>query len=162
MTSEQLKHKSVFRYNVSFYYQSTIIYFIVFVLYVIVRGEIVDNSYTLVIKDPILYLLAIIVVISILTLLLNLYKKRHIEISQNGIVFINRFKRKEIPLDKIESVKLTKERRAAQSKAFQLIILKLKSRKRRLLIRPTDYENFDELVKRFLELKKLIEAHEIR
>ncbi len=162
MTSEQLKHKSVFRYNVSFYYQSTIIYFIVFVLYVIVRGEIVDNSYTLVIKDPILYLLAIIVVISILTLLLNLYKKRHIEISQNGIVFINRFKRKEIPLDKIESVKLTKERRAAQSKAFQLIILKLKSRKRRLLIRPTDYENFDELIKRFLELKTRIEAHEIR
>ena len=158
MTSEQLKHKSIFRYNMSFYYQSTIIYFIVFALYLIIRGEIVDNSYTLVIKDPILYILAIIVVVSILTLLINLYKRRHIEIDQNGIVFVTRFKRKEISSDKIEFVKLTKARRAAHSGAFQLIILKLKSRKRRLLIRPTDYENFDELLKRFQDLKSRIET----
>jgi hypothetical protein len=162
MTSEQLKHKSIFRYNMSFYYQSTIIYFIVFALYLIIRGEIVDNSYTLVIKDPILYLLAIIVVVSILTLLLNFYKNRHIEISQNGIVFLSRSKRKELPSNKIESIRLTKQRRVAQSKAFQLIILKVKSRKRRLLIRPTDYENFDELIKRFQELKNLIEANEVQ
>lgn len=158
MTSEQLKHKSTFRYNMSFYYQSTIMYFVVFALYLIIRGEIVDNSYTLVIKDPILYFLAIIVVISILTLLINLYKRRHIEIDQNGIVFVTRFKRKEISADKIESVKLSKTRRAANSGVFQLIILKLKSRKRRLLIRPTDYENFDELLKRFHDLKSRIET----
>lgn len=158
MTSEQLKHKSSFRYNMSFYYQSTIIYFIVFSLYLIIRGEVVDNSYTLVIKDPVLYFLAIIVVISILALLFNLFKKRHIEIDQNGIVFINRFKRREIPVEKIESIRLTRERRTVQTKAFKLIILKIKSRKRRLLVRPTDYENFDELIKRFQELKTRIES----
>jgi hypothetical protein len=112
----------------------------------------------LVIKDPILYFLAIIVIISILSLLLNLYKKRHIEIDQDSIAFIDRFKRKELPIEKIESIRLTKERRVVQPKAFQLIILKLKSKKRRLLIRPTDYENFDELIKRFQELKILIDG----
>lgn len=158
MTSEELKHKSIFKYNTSFFYQSTIIYFVVFVLYLIIRGEIVDNSYTLVIKDPILYFLAIIVVISIFSLLLNLYKRRYIEIDQSGIAFVNRFKRKEISSDKIESIRVTNKRRHSQSKGFQLIILKLRTRKRRLLIRPTDYENYDELIKRFMELKSRMES----
>ncbi|MBS4033914.1 MAG: hypothetical protein KGZ85_05580 [Ignavibacterium sp.] len=158
MTSEQLKHKSIFKYNTSFYYQSTIIYFVVFSLYLIIRGEIVDNSYTLVIKDPILYFLAIIVVISIFALILNLYKRRYIEIDQNGITFVNRFKRKEISSDKIGSIRVTNKRNPSQSKGFQLIILKLKTRKRRLLIRPTDYENYDELLKRIQELKLKIES----
>lgn len=157
MTGEQLKNKSTFRYNMSFFYQSTIIYFVVFALYLLIRGEIVDNSYTLVIKDPILYFLAIIVVVSILALLLNLYRRRHIEIDEKGISFVNRYKRRELPVDKIEAIRFTKQRRASQSKAFQLIILKLKSRKRRIIIRPTDYENFDELIKRFNELKILVE-----
>ncbi len=161
MTDEQLKNRSIFRYNMSFFYQSTIIYFVVFALYLIIRGEIVDNSYTLVIKDPVLYFLALIVVISILALLLNLYRKRHIEISEDGISFINRFKVREIPIDKIESIRFTKQRRASQPKAFQLIILKLKSRKRRVIIRPTDYENYDELIKRFHELKSLLKKDDI-
>lgn len=157
MTSEQLKHKSTFRYNMSFYYQSTIMYFVVFALYLIIRGEFVDNSYTLVVKDPIIYFLAIIVVISIFALLINLFKKRHIEIDQNGIAYISRFNKREIPVDKIEKIRFTKERREVHTKAFQLIILKLKLRRRRLLIRPTDYENHDELIKRFMELKTFIE-----
>jgi len=157
MTGEQLKNKSTFRYNMSFFYQSTIIYFVVFALYLLIRGEIVDNSYTLVIKDPILYFLAIIVVVSILALLLNLYRRRHIEIDEKGISFVNRYKRRELPVDKIEAIRFTKQRRASQSKAFQLIILKLKFRKRRIIIRPTDYENFEELIKRFHELKILVE-----
>lgn len=141
----------------SFYYQSTIIYFVVFALYLIIRGEFVDNSYTLVIKDPVIYFLAIIVIISIFALLLNLFRNRHIEIDLRGITYTNRFKRREIPVERIESIRFTKERRAVNSKAFQMIILKLKSRKRRLLIRPTDYENFDELIKRFRELKTQVE-----
>lgn len=158
MTSEQLKHKSTFRYNVSFYYQSTIIYFIVFALYLIIRGEFIDNSYTVAVKDPILYFLAIVVIISVLALLYNIFKKRFIEIDQNGVVFVNRFKRKEIPFDKIESIRLTKERRTVQTKALQLVLIKLKSRKRRIIVRPTDYENFDELTKRFQDLKSKIES----
>lgn len=158
MTSEQLKYKSTFRYNMSFYYQSTIIYFVVFGLYLLIRGEIVDNSYTLVIKDPIIYLLALIVIISLLTLLFNIYKKRHIEISSDGIVFVSRVRRKEIPAEKIESIRFTKKRKPVQPKSFRLIVIKLKNRKRRILIRPTDYENFDELINRFKDLKQVMDS----
>ena len=61
-----MNDKTNFKYNMSFYYQSTIIYFIVFVIYVIIRGQFVDDSYTLVTKDPIIYVLGIIVLISMI------------------------------------------------------------------------------------------------
>ena len=46
----------------SFYYQSTIIYFIAFAIYLLIRGQFVESSYTLITRDPIIYLLAFIVV----------------------------------------------------------------------------------------------------
>lgn len=158
MTNDNIKYKSVFRYNMSFYYQSTIVYFSVFALYLLIRGEFVDNSYTLVVKDPILYFLAIIVIVSLFGLLLNLYKKRHIEITEQVIAFVSRSKRKEVPIEKIENIKIISEKRFTQSKALKIIILKLKSRKRRLLIRPSDYENYNDLIQTFQNLKSRIEV----
>jgi len=45
------------KYNLSFYYKSTIIYFIVLILYGVIRGEFVEDSFTLITRDPILYFL---------------------------------------------------------------------------------------------------------
>ena len=59
--SESQSNRLIFKYNMSFYYQSTIIYFVVLVIYVIIRGEFVEDEFKLIIKDPIMYLLAIIV-----------------------------------------------------------------------------------------------------
>lgn len=153
MTEKQLQEKSVFKYNMSFYYQSTIIYFVVFVLYGIIKGQFIDNSYTLIVKDPVLYFLGMIVVVSIISLVYNIIKNRHIEFDEAGIALVDRFKKRELSISKIENIKISKGRRSAKSKAFRLIFLKLKTRKRRIVIRPTDYENEDELMKRFIELQ---------
>jgi hypothetical protein len=83
--------QNVFKYNMSFYYQSTIIYFIIFIIYVVVRGEFVEDSYKLFTHDPIIYFLGLIVIVSVISLLYNLYKKRHIKITSEGIHFIDRF-----------------------------------------------------------------------
>jgi hypothetical protein len=93
MNSEN-QNKKVFKYNMSFYYQSTIIYFVAFILYLVIRGKFVEDSFTLITRDPIIYFFAIIVFISVITLLYNLYKKRHLEISSEGMAFINRFREK--------------------------------------------------------------------
>ena len=69
MTDEQLKHKSKFKYNMSFYYQSTIIYFVAFTIYLLIRGQFIESSYTLITHDPIIYLLAFIVVVSVIDVL---------------------------------------------------------------------------------------------
>lgn len=152
------ENKKVFKYNMSFYYQSTIIYFTVFVLYVIIRGEFVEDSFTLITKDPIIYFFAVIVLISVISLLYNLYKNKHLEITDEGISFVNRFKTKMFKYIDMISIKISRKRKITGRNPLRLIRIKLKNRRRPLVFRPTDYENADNLLKVFEEIKVRIEA----
>jgi hypothetical protein len=158
MSEEQANKKKIFKYNLSFYYQSTIIYFVVFLLYAIIRGEFVENSFTLITKDPIIYFFAIIVCVSLISLLYNLYLKRHLEIGENKISFVNRFSEKVLFIDHIEEIKISRFVSKKKNKAFRLIRLRFKNRKRRIIIRPYDYENVEELISQFIELKEKLES----
>ena len=149
--------KKVYKYNMSFYYQSTIIYFVVFVLYIIIRGEFIEDSFTLITKDPIIYFFAIIVFISVLSLLYNLYKNRHMEVSDEQISFVDRFKRKSFNYDDMIRIKISKKRGPSKRSPLRLIRIKLKNRRRLVVIRPSDYENADELLKFFDDLRIRIE-----
>ena len=158
MTDDQLKNKSKFKYNMSFYYQSTIVYFVVFAVYLIIRGQFIEDSYTLITKDPIIYLLAIIVFISVGSVVYNLYLNRYIEFSINGVSFCDKYKVRLIDKNEIVEIKLSKDKRYDKPNMLKFIRLKLKSRKRPVIIRPSDYENADELIKRFYQLKLEIES----
>ncbi|MCC6253895.1 MAG: hypothetical protein IT276_03210 [Ignavibacteriaceae bacterium] len=157
MTDEQLKHKSKFKYNMSFYYQSTIIYFVAFAIYLLVRGQFVESSYTLITHDPIIYLLAFIVVVSVFALLFNLYRNRYIEFNNEGLVFSDRFGSKLIHKNEIKQIKLGKDRRFGKSNPLKLVRIKIDSRIRPFVIRPNDYENEIELLKKFHQLKLEVE-----
>ncbi len=157
MTDEQLKNKSKFKYNMSFYYQSTIVYFIVFTIYLIIRGQFIENSYLLITKDPIIYLLAAIVIVSLFSLIFNLFRNRYIEFDNNGITFSDKFGSKLISKNEIQKIKLSKDKRYPSSNVLRFVRLKLKSRIRPVIIRPSDYENENELIKRFHQLKIEIE-----
>jgi hypothetical protein len=153
--------KNIYRYNMSFYYQSTIIYLVVFLIYIIIRGEFIEGSYILVTKDPIIYFFGIIVLVSIIALLYNLYKNRHLEISEDSISFVNKFNTKTISLNQIAYIKLFKEREGKSNRAFRLIRIILKDRKRPVLIRPYDYENENDLIVDFQNLKNKLEPHNV-
>lgn len=155
--NDQVKNNK-FKYNMSFYYQSTIIYFVVFALYLIIRGQFVENSYTLITKDPIIYLLALIVIISLFSLIYNLIRNRFIEFTEEGIAFSDKFKSKLIEKKDIVEIKLSKDRRYQKPNLLKFIRIKIKSRRRPIIIRPSDYENEHELVKRFHQLKTEIES----
>lgn len=155
--NDQVKNNK-FKYNMSFYYQSTIIYFVVFALYLIIRGQFVENSYTLITKDPIIYLLALIVIISLFSLIYNLIRNRFIEFTEEGIAFSDKFKSKLIAKKDIVEIKLSKDRRYQKPNLLKFIRIKIKSRRRPIIIRPSDYENEHELVKRFHQLKTEIES----
>jgi hypothetical protein len=150
--------KKIYKYNMSFYYQSTIIYFSVFVLYGVIRGEFVEDSFTLITKDPIIYFFAVIVLISVISLLYNLYKNRCLEINDSGISFINRFKTKTFSYNNMVSIKISRKRKPYERSQLRLIRIKLKNRKRPVVFRPTDYENDDDLLKFFHDLKSRIES----
>ncbi|MFZ2324545.1 MAG: hypothetical protein WAV89_12725 [Ignavibacteriaceae bacterium] len=158
MTNDQLKNSGKFKYNVSFYYQSTIIYFIVFAAYLIVRGQFIEDSFTLITKDPIIYLLAVIVVVSLFSVIYNLYRNRYIEFNDEGIAFCDKYKIRTISKTEITEVRLGKDKHSQRPNVLRFVRLKLKTRKRPLIIRPSDYENESELIKRFNQLKLEIES----
>jgi len=157
MSDNMENQRTVFKYNMSFYYKSTIIYFIVLVLYLVIRGEFVEDSFKLITKDPLLYFLAIIVISSVLSLLYNLFRNKHININDDGISFIDRFKTRSFKIDQIKQIKFTRQRRTVNTKEFRNVRIKINSRIRPILIRLSDYENQAELLKRFEELKSLTE-----
>lgn len=142
----------------SFYYQSTIIYFTVFVLYVLIRGEFVEDSFTLITKDPIIYLFAAIVFYSILSLLYNVYKNRHLEISGEEISFVNRFKSKSFSITDIKWIRISRKRKLSKKSPLRVVGIKFKTRRRPIVLRPSDYENSEELLNFFNELKARIET----
>ncbi len=153
--------KNRFKYNLNIYYQSTIIYFVAFVLYVIVRGEFVENSFNLILKDPVLYAFGVIVIISVLTLLYNMNRKRFIEINENEIVFGNKYASKKISLSDIEQIRIFKKKLEKEYSFLRIVRIKLKNRKRTLAIRTSDYENEEELIEKFIQLKNLIENRNV-
>lgn len=159
MSTEELNKKETFKYNMSFYYQSTIIYFIVFALYLIIRGEFVEETFTLITKDPIIYLLGAIVIISLVSLLYNIYKNKYLEINEEAISFVTKFGEKKILLSQIKRIKITRQRERIENRAFRLVRIKLKNRRRSVIIRPYDYENEDKLLKKFEELKTRVETN---
>jgi hypothetical protein len=145
--------KKFYKYNMSFYYQSTIIYFTAFVLYIIIRGEFVEDSFTLITKDPIIYFFAIIVFFSVISLLYNLYKDRYLEISDEEISFVNRYRTKSFKYSDMIQVKVSKKRDPSKKSLLRLVRIKLKNRKRPVVVRLSDYENADELLNFFNDLK---------
>jgi len=156
MSTENTNKKS-FKYNVAFYYQSTIIYFIAFVLYVVIRGEFIEGSFMVITEDPIIHFFAIIVLIAVISLLYNIFKNRHLEVDENEISFIDRFKSKKFDVDQISSIKITNSKDNKRKEAFKFIIIKIKGRKRPLILRPHDYENSMILLESFQNLKKEID-----
>jgi len=153
--------RRIFKYNLSFYYKSTIIYFIVLILYGVIRGEFVEDSFTLITRDPILYFLAIILIVSVAALLHNIIRNMYIEISDEGIVFADRFGSKEYKIDQIKKIKFSRQVRTSNSPAFRTVRIKVNSKVTPLLIRFSDFENQDELLLRLEELKSKIEKSSV-
>ena len=157
MSTETSNNKSVFKYNMSFYYKSTIIYFIVFVLYLVIRGEFVEDSFTLVTSDPVLYFLGLIVIISIAALLYNQLLNKNIEIAGKSIAFINRFKERRFNKEQLVFIKFFRQKRSTELKRMKIVRIKIENRLRPIMFRIYDYENEDDLYSKILEMKTAIE-----
>ncbi|HZW40097.1 MAG TPA: hypothetical protein VFF33_12435 [Ignavibacteriaceae bacterium] len=157
MIDKKTNNVEVFKYNLSFYYSSTLIYFIVFVVYVIVRGQFVGNIYKLVTDDPIIYVFGIIILIALISLIYNIYRKRNLEVTNEYIQYTDRAKTRRIETKNIEYIKFIREK-GRKYKNFRLIFLKQKNKKRITIIRPFEYERAEILIKLFSGLKNKVEG----
>jgi len=142
----------VFRYKLDFYYQQTVIYLLTLVLYTVIRGSFIENQFSFVFKDPILYIIVIFCVISIAVLLLNIWRGRKLVIESDRIVFHSRNRERVFMLSDIEWMHIGKERLTQTAGHFQQVSIKFRNKPLPIRIRVGRYERSRDLVR---EMEKI-------
>lgn len=135
-----------FKYKLDFYYQQALIYLVTLILYAGVKGTFIENEFKFVFRDPILYIIEFFVVAAFITLLLNRIRDRKLIIENRAIVFQHKFVRREIPLSNIEWLHIGREKAVQTAGRFQVIVFKVKGRRRLYRIRVGRYEREKELI----------------
>jgi len=143
-----------FRYKLDFYYQQTLIYLVALLLYAGIRGNFVEDQFTLIYRDPIMYIMAFFFLVSVVVLILNRLRDRKLIINGDTITFHSRRRERVIHASEMEWMHIGRERLVQTAGRFQLVVFKIKSRRRIFRIRVGRYERADELVR---EMERIAE-----
>jgi len=138
--------QKVFKYKLDFYYQQALLYLLVFFLYGGIKGTFFEDEFRLVFKDPIVYIMILFVVVALVTLVLNLLRDRKLILEDDKMIFRSRRRDREIRITDIEWIHIGREMLVQTAGHFQLIIFKMKGRKRLFRIRVGRYERDRELI----------------
>jgi hypothetical protein len=139
-------NQKTFKYKLDFYYQQALLYLLVFLMYAGIKGSFFENEFRLVFSDPIVYIMIFFVVIALVTLVMNLVRNRKLVITEDRMIFHSRNREREIKLSDIEWMHIGRERMVQTAGRFQLIVFKMKGRKRLFRIRVGRYERDRELI----------------
>ena len=156
--TEDVSYPQEFRYRIDFYWQAIAFYAVSLVFYALLRGTVIDGTFTLVVNDPIVVLLLILVVFSTVIVLGNAFMRRSIVVGTDSLTFRNRFRERTFTRDMITNISITRETAIKVPRAYRVITIRLRHRRRPLRIRPGLYERDGALVQALLSLKRTI-AH---
>ncbi len=139
-------HERVFRYKLDFYSLQALIYLVTLVLYGGIRGNFVEQKFEYVLSDPLIYVIIFFVVMSLVVLGLNWLRNRRLVVTERELVFAHRWHERHIAITDIEWMHVGRELRVQTGGRFQIILIKLKGRRRLLRIRIGRYERPRELL----------------
>ncbi len=140
------EHQNVFKYKLDFYYQSALIYLVTLILYGGIRGNFVEQRFEYVLGDPVLYVILLFVLMSFVTLGVNYIRNRRLVITEDAIEFRTRWRARRIAVSEIDWMHVGREAHVQTGGRFQVIVFKLKGRRRLFRIRVGRYERDRELV----------------
>lgn len=143
-----------FLYRLDYYWKAIACYAIALPVYALLRGSIIENTFTLVINDPVLILLLLIIVIACLFVLGNAFMRRSVVVGGTFITFRNRFRERTFTRDDIASISIARETAINVPRAYRVIRIRLKHRRRQLRIRPSLYVDDTELIQALAQLKR--------
>jgi hypothetical protein len=141
-----MEHDKTFKYKLDFYYLQALIYLVTLVLYGGIRGNFIEREFHYVLNDPIMYVIVFFVLMSFITLGLNYIRNRRLIITDDALVFKHRWQERRIPLSEIEWMHIGRETGVQTGGRFQVIVFKLKERRRVFRIRVGRYERERDLV----------------
>src|SRR5437588_247537 len=94
-----MEAQNIYRYNYRFLYQSIAVYAMTLACYILVRGLLIEKEFTEIFRDPVIYLLCAIIIVSTVAVIYNAMMRRRIEIS--GDKMFLRGALREITIDKM-------------------------------------------------------------
>jgi hypothetical protein len=141
-----VEQDKTFRYKLDFYYQSALIYLVTLIVYGGIRGNFVEVKFEYILTDPLMYVIVFFVVMSLVTLSLNLLRSRRLVITNDAVIFRHRWQERRIGVTEIEWMHVGREARVQTGGRFQVIVFKLKGRRRLFRIRLGRYEHQRELL----------------
>jgi len=144
--------QKTFKYKLDFYYQQALSYLLVFLLYAGIKGSFFEDQFHFVFKDPLVYIMIFFVVIALGSLVLNLYRNRRLIVTEDRLMFQSRHREREIRVSDIEWMHIGREMLVQTAGHFQLVMFKMKGRKRLFRIRLGRYERDREL---FTEMERI-------
>jgi len=153
--TESKAKANVYTHRLDFFWQYIAVYAIAMIIYVLLKGTISEWTVTVVLRDPLVLILAIIIVGTAISMLFNYYKKQEIIVGKDFILFRNRFR--EIKYTQLEIIKIgfSRERNKLRTK-FRVIKIKVNNRRRIIRIKPMSFWDEKMLVHSVIALKKNI------
>jgi hypothetical protein len=145
----------VFRYKLDFYYQQSLLYLVTLLLYSGIRGSFRFERLPSLGADPLLYIIIVFVLISFVVLILNKARDRKLIITEDRIIFHHKFNERVIPFSEIEWFHIGLERAVQTAGRSQVIVFKIKDRRRLFRIRVGRYEHEKDLLS---EMQKIAQG----
>lgn len=140
------EREKTFKYKLDFYYQSALSYLVTLILYGGIRGNFIEQKFEYVLNDPLMYVIVFFVLMSLVVLVLNYIRNRRLIVSGDTIIFKNRWRERSIHASDMEWIHIGREAGVQTSGRFQVIMFKLKRRRRVVRIRVGRYEREKDLV----------------
>ena len=137
----------VFKYKLDFYYQQSLLYLLTLLLYGGIRGTFAFERMPSLETDPILYIIVLFVIISFVVLMLIRARDRKLMITEEKIIFHHKFNERAIPISDIEWLHIGRERSVQTAGRSQVVVFKVKARRRWFRVRIGRYEHEKELIK---------------
>ena len=150
-----MEERKVFSYRLDFYYKSLIIYLFFLFAYSLLRGNFTQENFSMVFKDPIIYISLAFILFTLISLIVNAAKAKRVIFEGSKVIFQNRFGSREISKEEIIHIRFSRERgkRVDGSRKIRIIKLKLQNRKRYLKIRLGEFQNERSLIQEFKKIK---------
>jgi hypothetical protein len=143
-----------FRYRLDIYWKSLAIFSITLLVWSFISGAMESDGFDVSLTDPISILLIGILGLTLLSMLIAMYKANRIIFFPDHIIFKNRIRRKKIEKSDIISVEAGREKTFGEDDLYSVIRVNLKNRKRPLRIRPSMFYEEQQLTAMLLEYMK--------
>lgn len=148
-----------FSQRIDFYWQYFTAYFVVLLMYGILRGSVEQGYFTMKWQDPVVLLLFAFMLLSATFLLGNFLKKKSITVGKDFITFKTRMKTRHYKAEDIIAISVGKYSKRNPSTIYRIVKIKVKNRKYAIRFRPNGYENDEILIKYIHRLKHEVDKN---